>query len=212
MESMAVAPPAQDETFAIPAAEAQLIRAAEALRERGCTVHVVDTPQAARELVGDLLPPDEGVFAATSETLRLSGITADVEDSGRFKSVRRQAAGLDGDLAAQLKLGAAPDVAVGSVHAVTEDGHLVVASATGSQLAAYAAGAMRVIWVVGAQKVVPDLPTALRRVRTYSLPREWDRCQRAYGQPSFIGKLLIFEREAMPGRATVILVREPIGF
>jgi hypothetical protein len=89
---------------------------------------------------------------------------------------------------------------------------MVAASATGSQLAAYAAGAMRAIWVVGAQKVVPDLPTALRRVRTYSLPKEWDRCQQAYGQPSFLGKILIFEREAMTDRGTVILVREPIGF
>lgn len=190
----------------------QLERAASAVRERGFAVHVVDTARGARELVGSLLPADQGVFTASSETLRLSGIAADIEDSGRFRSVRRQAAALDGDFVAQVKLGAAPDVVVGSVHAVTEDGYLVAASATGSQLAAYAAGATRAIWVVGAQKVVPDLPTALRRVRTYSLPREWDRCQQAYGQPSFIGKILIFEREAAAGRGTVVLVREPIGF
>jgi LUD domain len=209
---MTVDCPPLDETFAAPATEERLGRAAAALREHGHTVHVVDTARDARRLVTDLLPTDRGIFTTASETLRLSGIAADIEESGKFRSVRRAAAALDGDFAAQVKLGAAPDVVVGSVHAVTEDGRMVAASASGSQLASYAAGAMTAIWVVGAQKVVPDLATALRRVRTYSLPREWDRCQQAYGQPSFIGKILIVEREAVAGRGTVVLVREPIGF
>jgi hypothetical protein len=98
------------------------------------------------------------------------------------------------------------------VHAVTEDGSLIVASASGSQLAPYASGARKAIWVVGAQKVVPDLEAGLRRVRAYSLPREWRRLNEAYGRPSFIGKILILEREALPERGTVILVHEAIGF
>jgi hypothetical protein len=89
---------------------------------------------------------------------------------------------------------------------------MVAASASGSQLASYAAGARKAYWIVGAQKVVPDLETALRRVRTYSLPREYDRIMKASGFQSFIGKLLILEREAFPDRGTVILVREAIGF
>ncbi len=67
-------------------------------------------------------------------------------------------------------LGAGPEVVVGSVHAVTETGELVIASATGSQLAPYAAGAGKAIWVVGGQKVVPDLATALKRIQYYSYP------------------------------------------
>jgi hypothetical protein len=105
-------------------------------------------------------------------------------------------------------------VVVGSVHAVTEDGLLVAASASGSQLAPYAAGAEKVFWVVGAQKIVPNLDAALRRIRTYSLPREYDRIWAATEGKftSFIGKILILEREFIPDRATVILVREEIGF
>lgn len=204
--------PPLDDRFAAPASELQLTGAAAAVREHGYTVHLVDTAADARALVGELLPTDLGIFTASSETLRLSGILTDIEDSGRFQSVRRRAAELDGDFAAQVKLGAAPDVVIGSLHAVTEDGQMVAASATGSQLAAYAAGAMQAIWIVGAQKIVPDLSTALQRVRSYCLPKESQRCQEATGQPSFIGKILIFEREAIPGRGTVILVREPIGF
>lgn len=204
--------PTADESFAVAAGDGQLGRAAGALRERGYTVHLVDTAADARRLVIDLLPTDKSVFASVSETLRLSGIAAVIDESSEFRSVRRQAESLDGDFQAKIKLGAAPDVVVGSVHAVTEDGRMVAASATGSQLAPYAAGAGRAIWVVGAQKIVPDLDTALRRIRTYSLPREWRRMQEVYGQSSVIGKILIFEQEALPDRGTVVLVREAIGF
>jgi hypothetical protein len=204
--------PSLDPSFGQAAPPARLERAAEALRQRGHAAHIVAGAEEARALVHTLLPPGKGVLTASSETLRLSGITADIDDSGLRPSVRRQAAALDGDMRAQFVLGAAPDVVIGSVHAVTEDGVMVAASATGSQLAPYAAGAGQAILVVGAQKVVPDLETALRRVRTYSLPKEWERCRQAYGRPSFIGKILIVEREALPDRSTVILLRESIGF
>jgi hypothetical protein len=209
---MTVQAPPLDETFAAAASAAQLDGAAASLRENGFIVHVVDTVADARQLVADLLPRDKGIFTASSETLRLSGIAADIDEPGEFRSVRREAGELGGDIDAIIRLGATPDVVVGSVHAATEDGHLVVGSASGSQLAPYASGARQAIWVVGAQKVVPDLATGLRRVREYSLPLEWRRLNELAGQTSFIGKILILEREALPERGTVILIREPIGF
>jgi hypothetical protein len=208
---MTQAPPV-DETFATAADAGQLDRAAKALGERGFAAHVVDTVAAARVLVRSQIPDGAAVFTASSETLRLSGIAADIDETGEVRSVRREADDPGDDVLARIRLGATPDVVVGSVHAVTEDGYLVVASASGSQLAPYASGAARAIWVVGAQKVVPDLETALRRVRAYSLPKEWRRLREAYGHTSFIGKVLILEREALPERGVVILIREPIGF
>lgn len=208
----AIQAPLLDQTFALPAAGPQLERAAAALRGNGFTVHVTDTVAAARELVASLLPTDKEVFTASSETLRLSGIAADIDESGKYRSVRAQAGDMGGDVDAIIRLGATPDVVVGSVHAVTEEGFLVAGSASGSQLAPYASGAKQAIWVAGAQKVVPDLPTGLRRVRAYSLPRESQRLSELYGQTSFIGKILILEREAIPGRGTVILIGEAIGF
>lgn len=201
-----------DESFAVPAGPEQLSRAAKGLTGRGYTAHVVDTVADARALVHELLPRDRPVFTAASMTLVESGLMADVDDSGEFRSLRAELAGVDpADLRAQIRLGAAPDVVLGSVHAVTEDGVLVAVSASGSQLAPYAAGAEKVVWVVGAQKVVPDLDTALRRVRTYSYPREHDRWRRQ-GAESFIGKTLILEREFTPDRCTVVLVGEEIGY
>ena len=100
---------------------------------------------------------------------------------------------------------------VGSVQAVTEDGILVAVSATASQLGSYAYTAGKVILVVGSQKIVPDLETAMRRVREHALPWEDAQTRQAVGIGSFVGKILIIEREWVNDRMTVILVREPIG-
>jgi LUD domain len=99
--------------------------------------------------------------------------------------------------------------ACGTSRPVTETGSFVVASGSGSQLPGYAG---RAIWIVGAQKVVPDLSTALRRVEDYALPLESARTQVAYGTPSAINRLLILNAEPRPGRGTVLLLREAIGF
>lgn len=202
-----------DRTFAEPAHPDRLARAAAALTERNVAAHVVETVADARALVRELLPRDKEIFTANSATLRESGIAGDIDESGEFRSIRRRLPELDGDIRAQIRLGATPDVVVGSMHAITEDGLMLAASASGSQFGPYAAGAGRAIWVVGAQKVVADFETALRRIRTYCLPLEDARIRAAMpGLSSFIGKIMIIEREAFPGRGTVIITREPIGF
>lgn len=81
-----------DETFAVQASDAQLEKVAEALRSNGFTVHLVDDAAGARELVAGLLPTDRAIFTASSETLRLCGITEDVDESGRYRSVRAEQA------------------------------------------------------------------------------------------------------------------------
>ncbi len=109
------------------------------------------------------------------------------------------------------KLIAAPDFMVGSVNALTEDGVLVVASATASQIGPYANTAGKVILVVGSQKIVPDLETALRRIREHVMPWEEAQVRKAANMGTFVGKILIIEREWINERMTVILVRELIG-
>jgi hypothetical protein len=200
--------------FADPAPAQRLERAATALTAHGFTVEIIDDAAAARTRIKDLIPEGASVFTGASETLRLSGIEEDINNSGRYEAIRPR--GLAMDRATQMdeirRLLASPDVIVGSVAAVTETGSLVVASASGSQLPGYAGGAARAIWIVGAQKVVPDLSTALRRVEDHCLPLESARAQAAYGQPSAINRLLILNAEPHPGRGTVLLLREAIGF
>src|SRR6266480_7686204 len=93
------------------------------------------------------------------------------------------------------RLSAAPDVMLGSAHAVTETGTLLAASMSGSQLGPYASGAGQVILVVGTQKIVSDLEEGLRRVNEYAFPLEDARAQAAYGIHSGVNKVLIINRE-----------------
>ena len=200
--------------FSDPAPTEHLERAASALSAHGFTVEILDDAAAARARVKDLIPRGASVFTGASETLRLSGIDDDINTSGRYDAVKSRARTLDRvrDLDEIWRLMSTPDVIVGSVHAVTETGSLVIASASGSQLPGYAGAAGHAIWIVGAQKVVPDLSTALRRVEEHCLPLESARAQKIYGQPSAINRLLILNAEPHPGRGTVLLLREAIGF
>jgi hypothetical protein len=200
--------------FADPASAQSLERAVNALKANGFAAEILDDAAAARTRVKDLIPEGASVFTGASETLRLSGIDKDINTSGRYAAIKPRILAMDRATCADdiRRLLASPDVVVGSVAALTETGSLVVASASGSQLPAYAGGAALAIWVVGAQKVVPDLSTALRRVEDHAFPLESARAQMAYGQPSAINRLLILNAEPHPGRGTVLLLREAIGF
>jgi L-lactate utilization protein LutC len=200
--------------FVDPAPTQRMERAATALTAHGFTVEILDAAAAARTRVRELIPEGASVFTAASETLRLSGIDADINTSGRYQAVKPRVLAMDRATRADdiRRLLASPDVVVGSVAALTETGSLVVASASGSQLPAYAGSAARAIWVIGAQKVVPDLSTALRRVEDHALPLESARARLVYGQPSAVNRLLILNAEPHPGRGTVLLLREAIGF
>jgi YkgG family uncharacterized protein len=206
--------PTQARAYTDPAPEPVLERAAAALTEHGFAVEILDDDAAARARVRELIPAGASVFTGASETLRLSGIEADISQSGRYQAVRPRVLAMDRATQADdiRRLLASPDVAMGSVAAVTETGSLVIASASGSQLPGYAGGAARAIWIVGAQKVVPDLDAALRRVEEHCLPLETVRAQAAYGVPSAVNRLLILNAEFEPGRGTVLLLRSAIGF
>ena len=200
--------------FTDPVTEESLQRAAAALTGHGFVVEIVDDAAAARARVEQLIPEGATVFTGASETLRLSGIDDDINAGGRYDSVKARGWTMDratqrNEIWAALSV---PDFIVGSVAAVTETGSLVAGSASGSQLPGYAGAAAKAIWVVGAQKIVPDLTTALRRVQEHCLPLENERAQKVYGQPSALNRVLIMNAETEPGRGTVLLIREAIGF
>jgi len=203
-----------DDGFSKAASEERIQKAAAALRKNGFEVEVVSTAAEARSHVKSILPKDKAIFTARSETIRLSGLDDDINGSGDYVSIRQQMTKLD--RATQMdeikRLSATPDVVVGSVHAVTEDGRLVAGSASGSQLGPYSSGAGKAIFVVGSQKIVPDLETGLRRITNYSYPKEDARMREQYKMPSALLKILILNGDWPAARSTVVLIREPIGF
>jgi hypothetical protein len=205
-------PPVTDRFSALPDDET-IDATVVALEEHGFSVEVVDDLDAAREAVLALIPEGSSVMTNTSVTLQETGIAEAIDGGGAYDSARNEMMALD--LATQLQemkaIAGQPDFALGSVHGVTRDGALVIASASGSQLASYAWGAANVIFVVGAQKLVPTAEAARERIAEHSLPLEDARAYATYGQNSRIGKILEIRQED-PGRIHVVLIRQAVGF
>jgi hypothetical protein len=202
--------------FGARASDATIERTAAAMREKGYAVHIVEDGDEARKVIFDLLPEGAEVGQGASTTLEAIGFTHELEESGRYDAVRKHTRSMDRTtpegLRAMRKLGVGPDWYVNSAHAVTEDGTIVVASNSGSQLAPLAFGAGEVIFAIGSQKLVPDLATAMQRIEEHALPLESVRMQGIYGIDSEIKKVLIIHKESRPGRITVVLIKEPVGF
>ena len=200
--------------FAIPASNEQIERTARALEANGIHVLIADNREEAKRLFFELIPEGSEVFLGASVTLETLGIKDEIDKSGKYDALRPRMFAMNRETQGReiRKLGGAPDYAAGSVHAVTEDGHVLIASKTGSQLGPYASGAGKVIWVVGAQKLVKDLNEGFRRIQEYCYPLEEVHMHELYNTGTDINKVLMINREFRPNRITMIIVKEVIGF
>lgn len=184
-------------------------------RLHGIEVFVTKTGKEALDKALSLIPTGAEVMTMTSQTNGTIGLTQAIDESGRYDSVRKKLLSFDRETQGgeMRKLAAAPDWAVGSVHAATQEGEALIASNTGSQLPAYLYGAGHVLWIVGTQKIVKDREEGLRRIYEYTLPLESERAHKAYGvNASAVNKIAIINNEVQPGRITMILVGEKLGF
>ena len=206
--------PSISRQFGTVADEPSVKRTVAALEANGITVLRAPDSATARRIVLDLIPDASQVHHGASQTLDVVGITDEIDKSGRYDPLRPRIWGMDRKTEGDeiRRLGAAPDVMLGSVHAVTETGSLLAASMSGSQLGPYVSGAGRVILVVGTQKIVRDLEEGLLRINEYAYPLEDARAQAAYGIRSAVNKVVVINREITPGRITVVLVDEVLGF
>jgi hypothetical protein len=199
--------------FAKPATEDALNELADRLRQRNYEVLIVDNATDAKAAVLERVPDGAEVNSGKSKTLEDAGIFQELMDSGRYNFIRKRTMKMDratqGD--EMRKMMASPDYMIGSVQAVTQAGQLLVASASGSQIGPLSAGAKTVILVIGSQKIVPNLDEGLRRITEYVMPYEDKRLREQMGIGTKLTRVLILEGDFMPGRTTVILVRDPIG-
>jgi len=198
--------------FVKPASEATLEALAERLRTRNFEVIIVDDAAAATAEVLSRVPEGSQVHTGKSKTLEDAGIFQEFMENEKYDFIRRRTLKMDRNTQRDemRKAGAAPDIMVNSAHAVTERGEVVTTLAIGSQIGPIAYGAGKLILVIGSQKVVPDLNTALRRIEDYVIPYEEDRLNVAHGVAK-MNRTLILEGDHAPGRTTIILVRTPIG-
>lgn len=203
-----------NQEFAKLANDEQIQRTAKALETHGIHTLIVENGEEAKRLFFELVPEGAEVFLGASVTLETIGIRDEIDKSGKYEALRPKIFAMDRETQAReiRKLGGAPDYAAGSVHAVTEDGQVLIASKTGSQLGPYAAGAGKVIWVVGAQKLVKDFNEGMKRVFEYCVPLEEVHMQQLYKTGTAPNKILIFNAEIRPNRVTMIIVKEKLGF
>lgn len=189
-------------------------RTVSALKDRGIEAIAVSNGAQAREKLLSMLSDGAKIMAASSTTLSEIGISKEINESGRYAALNSEIA-KEPDPVKRTQLRRqlpSPDYAIGSVHAVTQGGEILVATASASQIPSYSFTANRVILVVGTQKIVASLVDGIRRIYEHSLPLESRRMREAYGAAgSAVNQILIFEG-SRPGRITVIFVKEVLGF
>ncbi len=200
--------------FSTLASDEQIERVAQALEANGIRAIIAENGEEAKRIFLELVPEGAEIFLGASVTLETLGIKEEIDNSGRFEALRPKMFAMDRATQGReiRKLVGAPDYAAGSVHAVTEDGQVLIASNTGSQLGPYASGAGKVIWVIGAQKIVKDLNEGFRRIYEYDLPLETEHMRQLYNAPTNVNKVLVINREIRPNRITMIIVKEEVGF
>lgn len=194
----------------------QLEATAEALRRNGMEVIIVDTRQEALERMSESIPKGASVMNGSSTSLAEIGMIDRLKSADNGWNNLHDELLKETDWAKQGELRrkaiADADVFLGSVNAVTEDGKLIAVDATGSRVGAYVYVAKKVLLVVGKQKIVANLDDAMKRITDVVFPLEDERAKKAYGMGSGFGKWIMIERESVPGRIVVILVKENLGF
>lgn len=186
------------------------------LKEHNINTIVVDTKTQALQRVKELIPQGVEVMNGSSTTLQEIGFIDYLKEGTHgWRNIHEEILN-ERDAAKKEELrkrSILTSYFLGSVHAITEDGQLITASASGSQIPSYAFSSDNVIWVAGAQKIVPHLEDGLRRIRDFVFPLENERMQKVGYPGSVIARILIIEREIMPNRhLTLILVKEKLGF
>ena len=196
------------------ASEERIARVMRALEANGMKTLIVESGEEAKKLVLEMVPQGAEVYANQSQTIDKLGLREEFDQSGHYDAVRPKVLKLDrktqGDEIRKLR--SSPDYIIGSVHAITESGQVLASSFGGSQLGAYAYGSAKVIWIVGTQKLVKNLDEGFRRIEEYSYPLEDARLLAVLGMHSAVGKTLIVNREVVPGRITIVLVKEELGY
>ena len=200
----------------IPSQEA-VAKTAAAMKERNINAIVVQNKAEALDKIKALIPAGASVMNGSSTSLIEIGYVDYLKSGSHPWNNLHAPIVAEKDPKKQMELRRAAifaDYFLGSVHAITAEGELVTASASGSQIAPYANTAKNVIWVASTNKIVPTIDAALTRIKEYVFPLEDARMKKTGAAGSVIAKILINEREpAFSGRTvTMILVNEKLGF
>jgi len=185
------------------------------LQGHGMSVELLADKAAALTRLQEMIPAGAEVMTGSSTTLNQIGFTEYLE-SGKhdWKNLHLAITAENDDVKRNTlrRKTVTAEYFVASANALTEDGKIVSVDATGSRVGALPYAAEKVILVVSTQKITKDLEAAMQRIRDHVFPLEDNRMQDAYGMGSNLSKWVILEKEFVPGRITILLVEEVLGF
>ncbi len=186
----------------------------EALKKRQVQVLVVNNRSEALAKLKEIIPAGASVMTGGSTTLDQIGFTALLKSKNHRWRNLKDAIFTEKDPAKQSELrrqAILADYYIASIQAIAQTGEVLNCDATGTRTGPYAYGPKQVIWVAGAQKIVTNLDQAFRRMWEHCVPLE-DQRMKSIGYPgTTVSRILIYEK-ADPGRITLILVKEKLGF
>ncbi len=203
-------------TYDTLASEESIQKVLDSLPARNIAGEVVKTKEEALARIRALIPAGASVMTGASVSLEEMGFVDFLKSGDHQWKNLKEAVVAEKDPAKQGRLrkeATLADYFLGSVHAITENGEVIIGSNTGSQLPSYTFSSDNVIWVVGTQKIVPTFEEGMKRLHEYVIPLEDVHMQQLYGIHTNLSKLLVFFKEASPSRKIhLILVQEKLGF
>ena len=192
-------------------------KTSEALKKKGYSVFVVENGSEALDKIKSLIPEWASV---------MNGSSISLEEIGYGDFLKSGKSGWD-DLHSKVdaendpekrralrKEATMSDYYLGSVHALTEDGQMIIASNSGSQLPHIAFTSPNLVFVIGSQKIVPNLDEAMKRLENYVVPLEDKHMQAKFGIGTELNKIIIFKGENpnLGRKINIILVNQKLGF
>lgn len=197
-------------------AEETIIATETALREKGFDVHRVATGIEALTWIQNTIPAGASVHNGSSQTLQQIGLVDYLKSNEHPWKNLHALALQEADPVKKARLSKEAVLAdwyLGSVHAVSQTGELVIASASGSQLPSIVFTSDNVILVVSTKKITPTIQEALVRLHEVVVPQEDARMKTTGAPGTVVSKTLIYERHPGWGRTVhVVLVNEDLGF
>ncbi|MEI7434752.1 MAG: lactate utilization protein [Methanomicrobiales archaeon] len=185
------------------------------IEKRGIKVIVAENGETVLSFLKDLIPPGAEVMNGSSTTLIEIGYEEFIAGDTTGWNLLHKRITAENDSAKRAELrrkSVTAEYFISGVNAISETGEIIGCDATGSRVGAWPFAAGHLILVSGTNKIVPTLDDALNRVRNYAFRLENARALKAYGIPSVIGKCVILANERIPGRTTLILVNEALGY
>lgn len=178
---------------------------------------VVESGADALAKIKEFIPQGASVMNGASTTLEQIGYIAYLEAGQHGWNNLKEAILKEKDPQKQSMLrkqSVVSDYYAGSAHGVTQDGSLVFASNTGSQLPHLAFTSKNIILIVSTKKIGKDLPAVWDRLENHIVPLEDARLMKASNAHTLHAKTLILHKENpnMGRKVLVVFVKEDLGF